>query len=89
MQGVSSMSEFLFGLHLGHLTAAADQIAVRHGARHVNCVGSSGEHCGWFACPNSDSQFKIASAVLADIDRAGGFETFRRDERERIIRGAA
>jgi hypothetical protein len=30
------MSEYMFGLHQGHLTAKADQIAERHGAWHVN-----------------------------------------------------
>jgi len=31
-RGVSSMSEYLFGLHSGHLTDEAGQIARRHGA---------------------------------------------------------
>jgi hypothetical protein len=72
------MSEYLFGLHSGHLIAAADQIAERHGACHVNQTDVRGESCGWFACPNGGSQFSVAKAVMADIDRAGGIETFRR-----------
>jgi hypothetical protein len=67
------MSEYLFGLHSGHLTAAADQIAGRHGARHVNHKGARGESCGWCG-----SQFAVAKAVTADIDCAGGIETLRR-----------
>ena len=72
------VSEYLFGLHNGHLIAAVDQIAGRHGAWHVNYNG------GWFACPNRGPSFNqvIARAVMADIDRAGGIETFYRDEPE-------
>ena len=77
------MSEYLFGLHSGHLTAVADQIAGRHGARHVNYKGARGESCGWFACPNGGSQFAVAKAVVADIDRAGGVETLRRSRNAR------
>ena len=71
------MGEYLFGLHPGHLTAAADQIAGRHGAWHVNHTRARSESCGWFACPSGGSQFAIAKAVMADIDCAGGIETFR------------
>ena len=74
---VLSMSEYLFGLHCGHLSAAADQIAERNGARHVNHTEPRGERCGWFACPNRESQFAVANAVMSDIDRAGGIETLR------------
>jgi hypothetical protein len=71
------MNEYLFGLHWGHLTAAADQIAERHGARHVNSIEPRGERCGWFTCP-CDNQFAVANAVMVDIDRAGGIEILRR-----------
>ena len=71
------MSAYLFGLHFGHLIDAADQIAGRHGAWHVNHAGARGESCGWFACPDGGSQFAIATALMADIDRAGGVERFR------------
>jgi hypothetical protein len=71
------MSEYLFCLHYGHLILEVDQIAGRHGARHVNYTEPRGERCGWFACPSSESQFAVASAVMGDIDRAGGIETFR------------
>ena len=79
------VSEYVFGLHDGHLTAVADQIAGRHGAWHVNYTEPCGERRGWFACPNRGPSFYqvIARAVMADIDRAGGFENLCRDERER------
>jgi hypothetical protein len=78
------VSEYLFGLHNGHLTAVADQIAGRHGAWHINYTEPCGERRGWFACPNRGPSFYqvTASAVMADIDRAGGIETLCRDERE-------
>jgi hypothetical protein len=77
------MSEYLFGLHSGHLTAAADQVAGRHGAWHVNHTEARGESCGWFACPNGGSQFAVAKAVMTDIDRAGGIESLRRSRNAR------
>jgi hypothetical protein len=78
------VSEYLFGVHYGHLTAPADQIAGRHGAWHVNYTDPHGQRRGWFACPNRGAQFDqaIARAVMADIDRAGGIESLRRDERD-------
>jgi hypothetical protein len=78
------VSEYLFGLHHGHLTAVADQIAGRHGAWHVNYTEPCGERRGWFACPNRGPSFYrvIASAVMADIDRAGGIEILYRDKAE-------
>jgi len=80
----SEVSEYLFGVHYGHLTAPADQIAGRHGAWHVNYTDPHGQRRGWFACPNRGAQFDqaIAGAVMADIDRAGGIESLRRDERD-------
>ena len=76
--------EYLFGLHSGHLTAAAEQIAARHGAWHVNYTEAHGERRGWFACPSRGAPFDqaIARAVMADIERAGGIECLRRDERD-------
>ena|SRR5208337_1255394 len=41
----STMSEYLFGLYCGHLIAAADQVAERRGAQHVNCTEPSGQRC--------------------------------------------
>jgi hypothetical protein len=43
-----------------------------------------GERCGWFKCSNRESRFAVAKAVMADIDRAGGIETFRRDKRDHL-----
>ena len=78
------VSKYLFDLHNGHLIAAVDQIAGRHGAWHVNYTEPRGKPRGWFACPNRGPSFNqvIARAVMADIDRAGGIETFYRDEPE-------
>src|SRR2546427_7413572 len=70
-----SMGEYLFGLHPGHLTAAADQIAGRHGAWHVNHTRARSESCGWFACPSGGSPIAIAQAVVVEIYCAGGVET--------------
>jgi hypothetical protein len=83
-QHSGEVSEYVFGLHDGHLTAVADQIAGRHGAWHVNYTEPCGERRGWFACPNRGPSFYqvIARAVMADIDRAGGIETLYRDEPE-------
>jgi hypothetical protein len=73
------VSEYLFGLHRGHLSHAVNQIAGRHGAWHVNYTEPRGERRGWFACPNRGTQHDqaIARAVMADIEDAGGIETFR------------
>lgn len=70
------MSEHFFGVHQGHLTTKADQIAKRHGAVHINYTEPRGEKRGWFACPNRGHPFdqEVARAVLADIEAAGGFE---------------
>src|ERR1700730_9203525 len=78
------VSEYLFGVHYGHLTAPADLIAGRHGAWHVNYTDPHGQRRGWFACPNRGAQFDqaIARAVMADIDRVGGIESLRREERD-------
>jgi hypothetical protein len=77
------MSEFMFGVHDGHLTAKAQQIAKRHGASHVNYTEPRGRKRGWFACTNQGAPFDQATAraVLADIEAAGGFEALRRDKR--------
>ena len=78
------VSEYLFGLHTGHLTTAVDQIAGRHGAWHVNYTEPCGERHGWSACPNRGPSFNrvIARAVMADIDQAGGIESLYRGETE-------
>jgi hypothetical protein len=70
------MSEYMFGLHSGHLTARADTIAKRHGAWHVNYTEPRGKRRGWFACPNRGSPFDqaVAKRVREDIDRAGGID---------------
>ena len=72
------MSEQYFGLHRGHLTARADQIAKRYGAWHVNWTEATGEKRGWFGC-QSHSRFeqRTAEKVLAAIDAAGGFEALQ------------
>lgn len=72
------MSEHYFGLHRGHLTARADQIARRYGAWHVNWTEPTGEKRGWFGY-QSHSRFdqRTAEKVLAAIDAAGGFEALR------------
>jgi hypothetical protein len=70
------MSEYLFGLHHGHLIPAADQIAGRYGARHVNHTEPDGLLCGWFSI--RENQFAVANAVMTEIDCAGGIEVFRR-----------
>lgn len=70
------MSEFLFNLHSGHLTARADRIAKRHGAVHVNYTEPNGRRRGWFAGPNLGSPFDaaLARAIADDIDSAGGLD---------------
>lgn len=77
------MGEYCFGLHAGHLRAAAHRIALRHGAAHVNYTEPDGRRRGWFAADNRGSPFdeRVARAVLADIERAGGLESllFARD----------
>lgn len=74
------MSEHFFGLHTGHLTAKADQIAKKHGAWHINYTEPSGEKRGWFACRNRGNPFDqaTAAAVMADIEAAGGIEALTR-----------
>ena len=71
------MSTYNFGLHGGHLSARADKIAQRHGARHINYTDpGSGMRCGWFTKPNQGDPFDraTASAVMQDIVAAGGLD---------------
>ncbi len=74
------MSEFHFGLHDGHLVVKADRIAKQHGASHVNYTEPQGRKRGWFSCPNRGAPFDecVASAVLTDVEEAGGFEALRK-----------
>jgi hypothetical protein len=74
------MGEYFFGLHVGHMTAAADRIAARHGCAHVNFTEPRGERRGWFTCENFGSPFNEdrASGVLAEIKAAGGFARLTR-----------
>lgn len=71
---------YMFGVHYGHLTRKADQIAKRHGASHINYTEPRGERRGWFVCPNRGAPFDqaVADAVFADIDRIGGLDAIRR-----------
>ena len=71
---------FSFGLHNGHLKAVADKIAKKHGAEHVNFTEPTGRERGWFAGPNRGEPFdsRLASVVMADIDKAGGVEALRK-----------
>lgn len=77
------MSKYFFGLHSGHLTTRAEKIAKRHGAWHINYTEPDGKRRGWFCCPSRWSPFDaaVARAVMADIDAAGGIDTFRRNPR--------
>ncbi len=77
------MSQYFFGLHVGHLAAQADRIARRHGARHINYTEPRGEKRGWFECANRGEPWDSATAraVLADIERAGGLDALRRQRR--------
>jgi hypothetical protein len=70
------MSARFFGLHQGHLTRAADVIAERHAACHVNYTEPQGKRRGWFECENRSEPFDSAvrKAVMADIEQAGGIE---------------
>jgi len=70
------MAEFFFGVHRGHLTAKADRIARRHGASYTDATG---ERRGWFVADNRGSPFdqRVADAVLADIEKAGGIDALR------------
>ena len=70
------MSEYMFGVHRGHLKKAADKIAEKHGAWHTNYTDPNGTKRGWFSCPNRGSPFDraIESAVLSDIKAAGGID---------------
>ena len=78
------MSEHFFGLHSGHLTKKADQIAEKHGAWHVNYDEFKGpgqiERRGWFACPNRGNPFDgaTAAAVMTDIEAAGGLDSMKK-----------
>ncbi len=74
------MGEYFFGLHDGHLKAVADKIAKKHGAEHVNFTEPTGRERGWFAGPNRGEPFdsRLASIVMADIDKAGGIEALRK-----------
>ncbi len=68
------MSEQYFGLHRGHLTARADQIAKRYGAWHVNWTEPNGEKRGWFGCQNySRFEQRTAEKVLAAIEVVSQF----------------
>jgi hypothetical protein len=69
------MSEYSFGTHNGHLSRKASTIARKHGAWHTNYTEPNGQRRGWFGCVNRGSPFDeaIAKAVIADVDRAGGF----------------
>lgn len=73
------MSEYMFGLHAGHLNAKADAIAKRHGARHVNYTEPRGERRGWFTCPNLGNPFdqRTAADVMAAVDAAGGLDALK------------
>lgn len=74
------MGEYFFGLHNGHLKAVAGKIAKKHGATHVNFTEPTGRKRGWFSGPNRGEPFdsRLASAVMADIDKAGGVEALRK-----------
>lgn len=74
------MSQHFFGLHRGHLTARANQIAARHGAKHVNYTEPRGERRGWFCCERRGHPFDgaTAAAVMYDIDAAGGLDALRK-----------
>ena len=74
------MGEYFFGLHNGHLKAVADKIAKKHGVEHVNFTEPTGRERGWFAGPNRGEPFdsRLASVVMADIDKAGGIEALRK-----------
>lgn len=74
------MSEYFFGLHSGHLKAAADRIAKKHGVEHVNFTEPTGNKRGWFVGPNRGEPFnsRLAAAVMADIDKAGGVAALRK-----------
>ena len=82
------MSEFSFGLHYGHLTAKADQIARRHSAWHTNYTEPNGRKRGWFGCRNLGSPFDQATAraVLDDICDAGGFEALIKTPSQSLTR---
>ena len=70
------MGEYMFGLHSGHLTAKAEQIAKKHDAWHTNYTEPNGRKRGWFSCKNLGSPFDQATAraVLDDIEAVGGFD---------------
>jgi hypothetical protein len=65
------MSEYLFGLHHGHLNRNADRIAKRHNAIHVNFTEpGTNRRRGWFAAANRGSPFDqaVADAIDEGID---------------------
>lgn len=72
----NAMSDYLFGLHPGHLGEQADRIARRRGGWHVNHTEPSGEQRGWFAVPDRGSPFDelAAAEILAAVERAGGMK---------------
>lgn len=74
------MSDHCFGMHRGHLTDEADEIAVRHGAVHCNYTEPYGQRRGWFACANRGEPFngETAARVLKAINDAGGIQAFRK-----------
>lgn len=74
------MSEHFFGLHAGHLSKRADDIAGKHGAWHVNYTDpGTGERRGWFATHNRGNPFDrdTANAVMSAIDAVGGIDALR------------
>jgi hypothetical protein len=71
------MSEYCFAIHDGHLAEAADKIARKHGARHVNHTDpGTKKRRGWFACRNEGRPYDqdVEARVMAEIAAAGGIE---------------
>lgn len=73
------MHKIFFLQHSGHLLTKADQIAQRHGGRHVNTV-DAGTPRGWFEVPATGRL--IDDDRIEQITRAmevlGGVDAFRR-----------
>ena len=69
----SKMSEYQFLLGAGHLSASANRIAKRHGARLINYTEPRGEKRHWFSCKNLGAPFDgaTARAVKEDLIAAG------------------
>ena len=80
------MKEYLFGQGDGHLPAAAQKVAEKHGAHLVNSHhgqcrcgrGCDPRRCPqakrhWFAGPNRGEPFdrRMAEAVMDDLDQSG------------------